>query len=200
MYKKYVKRMLDFLLALIMSPFVLFVSVFFGILIILDDGFPVFYNSKRRGKDGRVFNMFKLRSMKNNSPDIREKDGSTFNSADDPRLTRVGMFIRRYSIDELPQIFNVLLGDMSFIGPRPSLVSSKYEDLDERRKKRLRVLPGITGYSQAYFRNSISQDEKIDKDCWYVDHVSFLTDLRIVLTTISSIISPNNIYNRKDKQ
>lgn len=200
MYDKVVKRFLDFIIALLMTPFVLMVVIVFGILIVVDDGFPIFYNSERRGKNGKVFYMFKLRSMKNDSPDIRDKDGSTFNSENDSRLTKVGRFIRRYSIDELPQIFNVLIGDMSFIGPRPSLVSTRYEELDDQKKKRLQVLPGVTGYSQAYYRNSISQAEKIKNDCWYVDNISFATDVQIVIKTIQSILLHKNIYNHPNKE
>ena len=194
MYDKVVKRFLDFIIALLMTPFVLMVVIVFGILIVVDDGFPIFY------KNGKVFYMFKLRSMKNDSPDIRDKDGSTFNSENDSRLTKVGRFIRRYSIDELPQIFNVLIGDMSFIGPRPSLVSTRYEELDDQKKKRLQVLPGVTGYSQAYYRNSISQAEKIKNDCWYVDNISFATDVQIVIKTIQSILLHKNIYNHPNKE
>lgn len=147
--------------SLILLPFVFIATVAFGVWIVADDGFPIFYTSERRGRRGRVFRMYKLRSMHNNSADLRDKDGSTYNSADDPRLTNAGRVIRKLSVDELPQVINVLIGDMSFIGPRPSIVSMQYQDLDDKRKKRLEVLPGITGYSQAYFRNSITQEEKI---------------------------------------
>lgn len=195
MYKVVFKRFLDCVFAVILCPFVTIVVGVFGIWIVLDDGRPVFYMAERRGKNGKLFRMYKLRSMKNHSPDIRSEDGSTYNSADDPRLTKSGKIMRKFSIDELPQIYNVLLGDMSFIGPRPFIASMDYNELDEKRKKRLQVLPGITGYSQAYFRNSISQEEKIEKDCWYVDNVSFKTDLKILFKTVASVIQKNNIYN-----
>ena len=139
--------------------------------------------------------MYKLRSMKLNSPDLRNPDGSTYNSNKDERLTKTGKLIRKLSIDELPQIFNVLKGEMSFIGPRPSLVSMRYDELDEYRKKRLNVLPGITGYSQAYYRNTISQSEKIIKDCWYVDNISLSTDLKILIKTIKIVLFKTGIYN-----
>ena len=200
MYKSFFKRLLDILFSLILSPFVLLITIIFGVWVALDDGFPIFYNAERRGKNGSVFKMFKLRSMKNNSPDLRGADGSTLNSATDPRLTRSGRVIHKLSVDEIPQIFNVLIGNMSFIGPRPSLVSMDYDQLDAPRKKRLEVLPGITGYSQAFFRNSISQEEKIEKDCWYVDHVSFILDVKIVLKTIQSVLLRKNIYNSKKEQ
>lgn len=194
MYKRYIKRFFDFIISAFLSPFVIIAIVICSIAIIIDDGFPVFYIAQRRGIHGSVFNMYKLRSMKKNSPDIRNKDGSTFNSKYDYRLTRVGSILRMLSIDELPQIFNVLIGEMSFVGPRPSLVSKDYTELNEFAKKRLEVLPGITGYSQAFFRNSISQEEKIRMDCWYVDHISFLTDIRIFCKTVQSVLLRKNIY------
>lgn len=196
LYRKYIKRLLDLTLALILFPPGFLITMIFGACVLVDDGRPVFYNSERRGKNGKVFKMYKLRSMKNNSPDIRLADGATYNSEDDPRVFKTGKIIRKLSVDELPQLFNVLKGDMSFVGPRPSIVSMDYDKLDYPRKKRLEVLPGITGYSQAFFRNSISQEEKIDKDCWYVDHVSFLTDLKIIAKTAKSVIKHKDIYNK----
>ncbi|MDO4662566.1 MAG: sugar transferase [Tissierellia bacterium] len=195
MYNKIIKRLLDFIFSLLLTPLVLLICLIFGILIYIEDKGPIFYIAKRRGLKGRVFNMYKLRSMKVNAPDIRNKDDSTFNSENDPRVTKIGKFMRKASIDEIPQLINVLKGDMSFIGPRPSLVSRNYNDLDFFRKKRLEVRPGITGYSQAYFRNSIGQDEKIKKDCIYVDKVSFMVDFKIFFKTIKSVIFRKNIYN-----
>lgn len=195
MYNKIIKRLLDFIFSLLLTPLVLIICLIFGILIYIEDKGPIFYIAKRRGLKGRVFNMYKLRSMKVNAPDIRNKDDSTFNSENDPRVTKIGKFMRKASIDEIPQLINVLKGDMSFIGPRPSLVSRNYNDLDFYRKKRLEVRPGITGYSQAYFRNSIGQDEKIKKDCIYVDKVSFTMDFKIFFETIKSVIFRKNIYN-----
>lgn len=194
-YKKFLKRLIDFLLSLIISPIVLIVCGIFGLLIYIEDRGDIFYISERRGINGSVFKMYKLRSMKLNSPDLRNTDGSTYNSIKDRRLTNIGKIIRKLSIDELPQIFNVLKGEMSFIGPRPSLVSMKYEELDYYRKKRLNVLPGITGYSQAYYRNTISQSEKIMKDCWYVDNISFSTDFKIIIITIKIVLFKTGIYN-----
>ena len=194
MYKKYVKRGIDFLVALIATPFVLILILIMAPIIYLDDHGPVFYNATRRGKDGRTFQMFKFRSMYVNSPDLKNPDGSTFNSADDPRVTKIGKFMRKTSIDEVPQILNVLKGDMSFIGPRPTLAHTPYDQLDAMRKKRLTVRPGITGYAQAYYRNSITQDEKFQYDCYYTDHVTFLLDIKIFLKTIFSVLGRKNIY------
>ena len=112
-YQKYIKRLLDILISLIALPFVAVVILFAGVAIVIDDGFPVFYNKNRIGKERKEFKMFKLRSMKNKAPDLRMADGSTYNAPDDPRLTRVGRFLRKTSIDELPQVINVLLGQMS---------------------------------------------------------------------------------------
>ena len=108
--------------------------------------------------------------------------------------------MRKLSIDELPQILNVLIGDMSFVGPRPTLASVPYEQLDDVRKKRLTVRPGITGYSQAYFRNSITQDEKFAYDCHYVDHVSFLFDVKILIQTVLSVVRSRNINYKESTQ
>ena len=194
MYEKYIKRWLDFFVALIATPFVCILIVIVAPAIYLNDAGPVFYNAERRGMNGKIFKMFKFRSMYVNSPDLKNTDGSTFNSADDPRVTKVGRLLRKSSIDEIPQILNVLKGDMSFIGPRPTLAQTPYEQLDEMRKKRLRVRPGITGYAQAYYRNSITQDEKFKYDCEYVDQVTFVTDVKILIKTISSVLRRENIY------
>lgn len=200
MYRKYLKRLFDIIISIIAMPLVIPIIFIFSILIIIDDGFPIFYSSSRRGQLGSTFKMHKLRSMKKNSPDIRLGDGSTYNSYTDTRVTKIGKIIRKLSIDELPQLFNVLIGDMSLVGPRPSLVSQNYNTLDLERKKRLLVKPGITGFSQAYFRNSISQAEKITHDCWYVENVSFILDIKIIFRTIYSILNKKDIYNNERNQ
>lgn len=165
----------------------------FGLAIKISDKGPVFYNAPRLGKNGKIFKMFKFRSMKVNAPDIRNPDGSTFNSEEDPRLTRVGKFIRKTSIDELPQIINILKGEMSFIGPRPDLPEhiEIYVGNDIRK---LEVCPGITGYSQAYFRNSISFQERLRNDIYYIDHLTFMMDCKVFFKTIVSILGAKNIY------
>ena len=116
MYKKCIKRAIDFCIALVASPFVCIVIVIMAPIIYANDPGPIFYNAKRRGKDGKVFKMYKLRSMYVNAPDVRNEDGSTFNSSEDNRVTKVGKFMRKTSIDELPQMFNVLFGDSGIIG------------------------------------------------------------------------------------
>ena len=193
MYKKFFKRAIDIFLSLIAAPFVLLVIAIMAPFIYFEDRGPVFYNATRRGRNGKEFKMFKLRSMYVNAPDVKNADGSTFNSDNDPRVTKVGKFMRKTSVDELPQIFNVLLGDMSFIGPRPTLAITPYDQLPEINKKRLTVRPGITGYAQAYYRNSITQDEKFKHDCYYVDNVSFLLDVKIIIKTVVSVLKRENI-------
>lgn len=199
MYRKFFKRFIDIILSLIAFPFVILVIFIMAPIIYINDPGPIFYNAPRRGKRGKNFKMLKLRSMYVNSPDIRNSDGSTFNSSDDPRVTKIGRFMRKMSIDEIPQLLNVLKGEMSFIGPRPVLVSVPYDELTEDAKKRLDVKPGITGYSQAYYRNSIGLEEKYKYDCYYVDNVSFLMDCKIILKTVQSVIKSENIYVVSDK-
>ena len=194
MYRHFFKRLLDFLVALIALPFVLLVIICVAPFIYFTDRGPVFYNAKRAGRSGRPFKMFKFRSMYVNSPDLRNADGSTFNSNNDPRVTPIGRFLRKTSVDEIPQLLNVLIGDMSFVGPRPILTGVKPEDYDEILKKRSLVRPGITGYAQAYFRNSITEQEKFKLDCYYVDHLSFFLDLRILFRTFVSVVKEDNVF------
>lgn len=195
MYKHYVKRLIDLFLSLIGLPIFLVIFIIVAPAIWLDDHGPVFYNATRLGKNGKLYKMFKFRSMKVNAPDLRNSDGSTYNADDDPRVTRIGRFLRKTSLDEVPQFLNVLIGDMSLIGPRPHAVSKgfKYDNLSPEKKHRLLVKPGITGYNQAYYRNSVSADEKIANDNYYVDHISFLLDLKILLHTVISVLKRENI-------
>lgn len=195
MYAKYVKRLLDIVVSFLALPFVFLVVAIMAPFIYFEDRGPVFYNAPRRGKNGKTFTMFKLRSMYVNSPNIKNSDGSTFNSADDARVTKVGRFMRKTSVDELPQILNVFLGDMSFIGPRPTLPTTPYDQLPELSKKRLTVRPGITGYVQAYYRNSIGHNDKVAYDCYYADAISFSLDCRIILKSIVSVLLRKNIYS-----
>lgn len=187
---------MDLILALIAFPVLLLVCIVFGPMIWLEDRGHIFYLAKRRGLNGSTFNMYKLRSMKVNAPDIRNTDNSTFNSADDSRVTQVGKFLRKTSIDELPQVLNILKGDMSWIGPRASIPKEGYgwDDLEPQKQKRLTVKPGITGYTQALFRNSISADEKLEKDCYYVENASFILDIKIFFWTLKAVFLGKNVY------
>lgn len=197
-YGRFVKRVLDFLGALILTPIVLVLLLFIGPAIYFEDHGSVFYKAQRRGVGGKIFEMYKFRSMKMKAPDIRNSDNSTYNSPDDPRVTRVGRILRKTSVDELPQIFNILKGDMSFVGPRPITVDKPIEEYDEKRRKRLLVRPGITGYQQAYYRNSIGQEQKFEMDAQYAQNVSFLFDLKILFKTIQTVVLRKNIYNVKN--
>lgn len=194
MYKHFFKRLFDIAIGLTALPFVALIVIVFGPIIYFTDRGPIFYCGKRVGRNGRLFPMIKLRSMYVNAPDLRNADGSTFNSSDDNRVTPVGRFLRKTSIDEFPQFLNVLLGDMSIVGPRPTVAFDiELATADEMVRKRYSVRPGITGYAQAYFRNSISQEEKLKWNCFYVDHLSFMLDVKILFKTAISVLASKNI-------
>lgn len=200
MYKHFLKRVLDIIGAIIALPFVLIVILILAPIIYLTDRGPIFYNATRIGQYYKPFKMYKLRSMYVNSPDIRNTDGSTFNSDNDPRVTPIGRLMRKTSLDEFPQFLNVLLGDMSFVGPRPTIGKTdniKYEELEEDRKKRYSIKPGITGYAQAYYRNSISQEEKFRYDAEYAEKISLWLDIKILFATAFSVLAHKNINTEK---
>lgn len=197
-YRRVVKRILDILLCIAAAPFAALLLLPSMLAIALEDGTPVFYNAVRIGKDGKPFRMYKLRSMKRNAPDLRLADGSTYNSAHDPRLTKVGKFLRRTSLDELPQMLNVFLGQMSWIGPRPDLPDEAARYTQEQRH-RLDVLPGISGYSQAFFRNDITYAEKYRQDVFYVEHLSFSMDLGILFRTVGQVLGAKGVYTVTEK-
>jgi len=199
LYSKFFKRLFDFIFALIAFPFLILAILIVGPLIYLSDKGPVFYSSRRIGQNGTVFKMFKFRTMIKNAPDIRLKDGSTYNSDDDPRLIKGGSLLRKMSIDELPQIINVLTGDMSFIGPRPDPEDwlDKYSD-DERIF--LNVKPGISGYNQAYFRNNADSITKIKNDVYYAQHISVSLDIKILLKTIRTVLLHENLYVEQSRK
>ncbi|MGV8983500.1 sugar transferase [Clostridium sp.] len=194
MYDRIFKRIIDFLLAVLLLPIFSLCYVVVGMFIKLEDAGPIIYTQKRLGKNGEIFNIKKFRSMKINALDLRNDDGSTFNSVDDPRLTKTGKFIRKTSIDEIPQIINILIGDMSFIGPRPDL-ADQYKLYTESDKEKLNVLPGVTGYNQVYHRNSVEWKERIQNDLYYVNNVAFVLDLKIFVKTIVVIGLRRGIYN-----
>lgn len=186
-YRKYIKRILDFIGALIMlivlSPLLLVVTVW---LHFANKGAGAFFTQERPGKDERIFKLYKFKSM----TDERDAEGNLL--PDGKRLTPIGRFIRKTSLDELPQLWNVLKGDMSFIGPRPLLVQylPYYSD---RERKRHCVLPGISGLAQVSGRNSISWDEQLELDVYYVENISFFLDLKICLTTIKKVLSQESV-------
>lgn len=180
MYKIYFKRLIDIIASfcglLLFSPILIIVSI---CLFISNKGKPFFFQA-RPGMNGKVFKIIKFKTMN----DRKDKDGNLLSDAE--RLTRVGSFVRKTSLDEIPQLFNVLIGDMSLIGPRPLLVQYLvlYTDFQKRRHE---VRPGITGWAQVNGRNAISWKEKFDFDVWYIDHISFGLDFKILLLTIKKV-------------
>lgn len=198
MYKQFIKRFLDFLIAFFALPFVVMVIIPVAIAIKIEDGGRIFYCGQRLGKNGVAFKMFKFRSMKENSPDIRLEDGSTYNGEDDPRVTKVGAFLRKTSIDEIPQFLNILIGNMSLVGPRPDTVDM-LEKYTEDEKIYLSVRPGITGYNQAYFRNSIDGKEKLSNDVFYAKNISMWFDIKIFFKTFITVFKKENVYITNEK-
>ena len=196
-YQLGIKRVFDILACLVASPFVILILIPVLIAIKIEDGGPLFYRSGRIGVGFKEFEMLKFRSMKVNAPDLRNEDGSTFNSDRDTRVTKVGHFLRETSIDEIPQVFNILKGDMSIIGPRPGDIESKdtYED-DEKDK--LLIRPGITGYTQAYYRNNLGVRDKRLYDAWYAHNVSFALDVKIFFKTIKTVLKRENVYTNAE--
>lgn len=192
-YQIVLKRISDIVLCVIILPIILLMTIPIAIAIKIEDGGPIFYKSRRLGKDFKEFNMLKFRSMKVNAPDLRNEDGSTFNSQHDSRVTRIGRFIRETSLDELPQCFNVLLGHMSILGPRAGDVESK-NTYEEDEKDKLLVRPGISGYTQAYYRNNLCVREKRLYDAWYAHNVSMWLDIKILFKTVATVLKRENIY------
>ena len=189
MYKRYVKRILDFVFAIILlvilSPIMLIAAI---AIKIEDSNGPVLFKQKRPGKDAKIFTVYKFRTMKVET----EKNGKPL--TDMERMTKVGSILRKTSIDELPQLFNIIRGEMSFIGPRPLLV--RYLELyTPEEMRRHEVLPGISGWAQVNGRNAISWEEKFKLDVWYVDNQSFLVDLKILFMTIYNILKREGINN-----
>lgn len=192
-YQLKTKRVMDIAVCCAALPLVTIITVPVSIAIKLEDHGPVFYHSMRIGKDFKEFGMLKFRSMKVNAKDIRNADGSTFNSRNDSRVTKTGHFLRETSLDEIPQIFNVLAGQMSIIGPRAGDVESR-DTYEEDEKDKLLVRPGITGFTQAYYRNGLGVREKRLYDAWYAHTVSFPLDVKIFLRTIKTVLMHENIY------
>ena len=192
MYRRSIKCILDFFLALcllvILSPILLFIT---SILLLIYRGNP-FYIHQRPGKNELVFGLIKFKSMNDN----RDETGTLL--PDVQRVTAVGRFMRKFSLDELPQLLNVLKGDMSLIGPRPLL--TQYLPLyNSSQARRHEVRPGMTGWAQINGRNNLSWNEKFDLDVWYVDNISFLLDLRILFITILKVIKREGINSASEK-
>jgi len=188
---KYIKRIIDFFLALIglIIIFPIFVIILL-ILLVLNNGKPFFFQA-RPGKNEKIFNIIKFKTM----TDKKDKNGELL--AVEKRLTKFGIFLRKLSLDEIPQLFNVLFGTMSLIGPRPLLV--KYLPLyNDFQKRRHEVKPGITGWAQVNGRNAISWEEKFKYDIWYIDNMSFIVDIRIILLTLKKVIAREGVNNQQN--
>ena len=201
-----IKRVFDFVASAIalvlLSPLLLFLAI----KIHGEDGGPVFYSQIRIGKNEKPFRIYKFRSMVVNADQLKKKlltqnevEGAMFKMHDDPRVTKIGKFIRAHSLDELPQLWNVLKGDMSLIGPRPPLPDevAEYDDWD---KQRLLVKPGCSGLWQATSRNEADFKGMVLLDIEYINKSSLLFDLKLILMTIKVIIHPNGIYEKINKQ
>lgn len=189
------KRGLDIFVSL-SSLIILFpVLALIGLTIRLGSKGPAIFKQQRAGKNGKPFVFYKFRTMKASV----EPFGPSPKSGDDPRLTKVGKFLREYSLDELPQLFNILKGDMSVVGPRPLYISQMAE-WNERQKKRLLVKPGLTGLAQISGRGGITREEKLELDAKYVETAGFLIDVRIILATVAQVFDRKSIYEKKYSQ
>lgn len=187
MYKHFFKRVFDFLISLIaliaISPFLLIVII---VLHFANKGAGVFFYQERPGKDEKIFKCVKFKSM----TDEKDENGNLL--PEQQRLTKAGAFIRKFSIDELPQLINVLKGDMAFIGPRPLLI--KYLPLySEEQHRRHEVRPGMSGWAQVHGRNNITWTEKFKLDVWYVDHCSLWVDIKVIFLTIKNVLASKDI-------
>jgi lipopolysaccharide/colanic/teichoic acid biosynthesis glycosyltransferase len=188
------KYFFDIFFVIIFSPLILLLLIFFSVLLLIFDGFPIFYVSERVGKNYRIFKMYKFRTMKSNSIDLRNPDGSTYNSYNDQRVTFIGNIYRKFSIDEIPQLLNVLKGEMSLVGPRPDLPDQVivYDNL-KLDKLRFILKPGITGYAQLKARNSVSLRDRNLLDNHYYYNYSFILDIKILFLTIFKVLASKNI-------
>ena len=187
MYKNFFKRVIDFIIVLtallLIWPILLVITIW---LYFANKGAGAFFFQERPGKNGKIFKVIKFKTM----TDERDAEGNLLPDAD--RLTKVGSFVRSTSIDELPQLINVLKGDMALIGPRPLLV--QYLPLySKEQARRHEVRPGITGWAQCHGRNAISWTEKFKLDVWYVDHVSLITDIKVIFITIKKVLFREDI-------
>jgi undecaprenyl phosphate N,N'-diacetylbacillosamine 1-phosphate transferase len=193
--RKFLKRALD--IAVSLPAVVILLPVFAVIIIAIrvsSKGMAIF-RQERAGKNGKPFTFYKFRTMKTDADPF----GASPKSGDDPRLTKVGKFLREYSLDELPQLFNVLKGDMSIVGPRPLYVS-QMEEWNERQQKRLLVKPGLTGLAQISGRGALTREEKLELDVKYVETASLWTDIKIILATVIQVFRRKSIYEKRYSQ
>ena len=189
---KYIKRSLDLITALflviILSPIMLIAAI----LIAVNRDGPILFKQERPGKDGKIFTVNKFRTM---STVLRDKNGNELSDFD--RMTKIGNILRKTSIDELPQLFNIIKGEMSFIGPRP-LLKEYLELYSPEQMRRHEVLPGISGWAQVNGRNTLTWEEKFAYDVYYVDHYSFKMDMKIFIKTIENVVSQDGINSNSE--
>jgi len=188
----YIKIAMDFIIAAVLSLILLPLFIIIWLLIKISSPGSVIFRQQRAGKDGKSFIFYKFRTMRTDVDPF----GSSPKSGEDPRLTKIGKFLREYSLDELPQLFNILKGDMSIVGPRP-LYMSQIAEWNDRQKKRLLVKPGITGMAQISGRGELTREEKLELDVRYVETAGFWLDLKIILMTIRQVFTRKNIYEKK---
>ena len=184
---KYIKRSLDLITALFLVIILSPVMLIAAILIAVNRDGPILFKQERPGKDGKIFTVYKFRTM---STMLRDKNGNELSDFD--RMTKIGNILRKTSVDELPQLFNIIKGEMSFIGPRP-LLKEYLELYSPEQMRRHNVLPGISGWAQVNGRNTLTWDEKFAYDVYYVDHYSFKMDLKIFIKTIENVVSQDGI-------
>jgi len=195
MYKHCIKRLFDIIVSFTALVFAFIPMAVVAILVKADSDGPVIFRQKRLGKDGKVFEMLKFRTMKTNS----EFTGSGVYSNDsDSRVTKIGRILRKTSIDELPQLINILKGDMSLLGPRPPLTYHPwpYEQYTEEQRRMFDVRPGITGWAQINGRKDVEWHKRIELNVWYVDHVSLLLDIKIFFITILKVLRNDDNENK----
>ena len=188
MYKLFFKRFLDILFAIILLLLAAFPMLVIAVLIRIGTPGPAIFKQQRVGKNGKVFWLYKFRSMCVNA----EHTGSgVYSGKGDPRVTKIGRILRATSLDELPQFWNILRGDMSFVGPRPPLTYHpwKWEDYTDAQKRMFEVRPGITGWAQVNGRKTVEWNKRIELNVWYVDHVSLWLDLKVVVKTFTKVLS-----------
>ena len=190
MYEKFFKRVIDITISIIALLLLWPVFLIIAILIKIDDNGPVFYKQVRPGKNGKNFKIIKFRTM--DAGNAKNKKNIKYNQ----KVTKIGKILRNTSLDELPQFVNVLKGDMSFIGPRPWIVEY-FERFNEEQKRRLNVKPGITGLAQAKGRNGLTIFQKIQYDLEYVDNISFIMDLKIIIKTVEVVLKAENAEIQK---
>ena len=189
------KRIFDIVFSLPVTAVLLPVFVITVIAIRVSSKGPAIFRQERAGKGGKPCVFYKFRTMKLDADPF----GPSPKSGNDPRLTKAGVFLRQYSLDELPQLFNILKGDMSIVGPRPLYVSQMAE-WNERQKKRLLVKPGLTGLAQISGRGRLTREEKLELDVKYVETANFLTDMKIILATLGQVFGRKNIYEKRYSQ